>query len=119
MPGDQLDAELRGALERYGLDAQGAPDRRRLAQGRAAVQEVELLFIDGDHSYEGARADFDRWSALVGPGGHLLFHDAVDSGGYGNVYPGVARVADEVGRDGGWERQPGAGSIAHFARRRR
>ena len=116
MPGDQLDAELRAALERYGIDHKVhliVADSRKV---EPPSQEVELLFIDGDHSYEGARADFDRWSALVRPGGHLLFHDAVDSGGYGNVYPGVSRVADEVGREGGWERQPGAGSIAHFTR---
>ncbi len=37
MPGDQLDAELRGALERYGIDHKVHLDRRRLAQGRAAV----------------------------------------------------------------------------------
>ena len=47
-------------------------------------------------------------------GGHLLFHDAVDTGAYGNVYPGVARLVAEVGGD--WERQPDAGSIAHFIR---
>ena len=48
----------------------------------------------------------------------MLFHDAVDSGGYGNVYPGVARLVGEIERDdAGLERQPGAGSIAHFTRR--
>jgi len=33
----------------------------------------------------------------------VLFHDAVDTGGYGNVYPGVARLVAEI--DAGWERQ--------------
>ena len=78
-------------------------------------EPLELLFIDGDHSYEGAKADFERWRAFVRPGGHVLFHDAVDTGGYGNVYPGVARLIGEIGD--GWERQPGAGSIAHFVKR--
>jgi hypothetical protein len=80
-------------------------------------EPLELLFVDGDHSYEGARADFERWSAFVRPGGHLLFHDAVDTGKYGNVYPGVARLVREVEAVAGWERQPGAGSIAHFVKR--
>ena len=79
-------------------------------------EPLELLFVDGDHSYEGARADYQRWGAFVRPGGHLLFHDAVDSGGYGNHYPGVARAVGEVDA-GAWERQPDAGSIAHFVRR--
>ena len=70
-----------------------------------------------DHSYEGAKADFDRWGAFVRAGGHLLFHDAVDGGGYGNVYPGVTRAVAEVEHDPAWERRPGAGSIAHFVKR--
>ena len=39
---------------------------------------VDLLFIDGDHSYEGVRADFENYSPLVRPGGLIAFHD-VDS----------------------------------------
>jgi predicted O-methyltransferase YrrM len=118
MPGDQLDRELREALERYGLASKVhlvVADSRKVEPPAA---QIELVFIDGDHSYEGARADFDRWGALVMPGGHMLFHDAVDRGGYGNVYPGVSRAVEEVAGTSGWEQQPGAGSIAHFTRRR-
>ena len=78
---------------------------------------LELLFIDGDHTYEGAKADFDRWSEYVRPGGHLLFHDAVDAGGYGNTYPGIVRLRGEVETNPAWQRRPGAGSIAHFVKR--
>jgi predicted O-methyltransferase YrrM len=39
---------------------------------------VDLLFIDGDHSYEGVRADFENYAPLVRPGGLVAFHD-VDS----------------------------------------
>ena len=116
MPGAELDAELHDALARYGLDGKV---HLVVADSRTVdppAEPLELLFIDGDHSYEGARADFERWSAFVRPNGHLLFHDAVDTGGYGNVYPGVARLVAEVERGGGWARQPGAGSIAHFVR---
>lgn len=115
MPGEQLDAELRDALARLGVS-----DHVQLvvADSRTVEppsHEIELLFIDGDHSYEGAKADFERWSQFVKPGGNVLLHDAVDTGGYGNVYPGVARAVAEVGE--GWQRQPGAGSIAHFVKR--
>ena len=114
MPGEQLDEELRAALERFGL---AGKVHLLVADSRTAEPppgELVLLFIDGDHSYEGAKADFDRWSAFVRPGGHVLLHDAVDTGGYGNVYPGVARLVGEIGA--GWDRQPGAGSIAHFVK---
>jgi predicted O-methyltransferase YrrM len=115
MPGEQLDEELRAALVRLGLDGKV---HLLVADSRTAEPppgELALLFIDGDHSYEGAKADFDRWRTFVRPGGHVLLHDAVDTGGYGNVYPGVARLVGEIGA--GWERQPGAGSIAHFVKR--
>jgi predicted O-methyltransferase YrrM len=117
MPGAELDSELSDALKRYGLDHKVhliVADSRKV---EPPSREIELLFIDGDHSYEGSRADYDRWGTFVRPGGHLLFHDAVDSGGYGNTYPGVTRTTDEVERSGDWERQAGAGSIAHFVRR--
>lgn len=114
MPGEQLDAELHDALVRLGV-----ADHVHLVVGDSRTveppsHELELLFIDGDHSYEGAKGDFKRWSRFVRPGGHVLLHDAVDTGGYGNVYPGVARAVAEVGE--GWQRQPGAGSIAHFVK---
>lgn len=114
MPGEQLDTELRAALGRYGL---AHKVHLLVADSRTAEppkRPIEVLFIDGDHSYEGAKADFDRWGDLVQVGGHLLFHDAVDTGGYGNVYPGVAQLVAEIGS--GWERLPDAGSIAHFVR---
>ena len=36
---------------------------------------IDVLFIDGDHSYEGVRADFETFSPLVKPGGIVAFHD--------------------------------------------
>jgi predicted O-methyltransferase YrrM len=117
MTGEQLDSELGEALARLGVS-----HKVHLLVGDSHTidpppEPLELLFVDGDHSYEGAKADFERWGAFVRPGGHLLFHDAVDSGGYGNVYPGVTRAVAEVERDAAWSRAAGAGSIAHFVKR--
>lgn len=118
MPGEQLDAELRAALARFGLERKVnliVADSRKVEPPSTSI---EVLFIDGDHSYDGARADFDRWSTFVRHGGHVLLHDAVDNGGYGNVYPGVARAVGEIEHEPGWERRGDAGSIAHFVRLR-
>jgi len=38
-------------------------------------RSIDLLFIDGDHSYEGAKSDFDTFSQFVRPGGIVAFHD--------------------------------------------
>ncbi len=40
--------------------------------------EVDLVLIDGDHSYEGAKNDFERFGTRVRQGGALLFDDAFD-----------------------------------------
>jgi predicted O-methyltransferase YrrM len=40
-------------------------------------RSIDLLFIDGDHSYEGVRTDFEMYSAFVRPGGLIGFHDIV------------------------------------------
>ncbi|MCE8424194.1 MAG: class I SAM-dependent methyltransferase [Candidatus Methanoperedens sp.] len=38
---------------------------------------VDLLFIDGDHSYEGVKQDFKMYGSLVKNGGLIAFHDIV------------------------------------------
>lgn len=37
--------------------------------------EFDLIFIDGDHSYEGVRSDFYSYRDLLSPRGAILFHD--------------------------------------------
>jgi cephalosporin hydroxylase len=36
---------------------------------------IDLLFIDGDHSYEGVKKDFEYFSQLVNRGGVIAIHD--------------------------------------------
>lgn len=43
----------------------------RLFEGRP----VDILLIDGDHTYEGVRCDYELWSPLVRLGGLIAFHD--------------------------------------------
>jgi predicted O-methyltransferase YrrM len=38
-------------------------------------KQIDLLFIDGDHSYKGVKSDFDMYAPLVSPGGMIVFHD--------------------------------------------
>jgi predicted O-methyltransferase YrrM len=39
------------------------------------VDSINFLFIDGDHSIEGARYDFDHYSPRLVKGGLIAFHD--------------------------------------------
>lgn len=46
--------------------------------------KLDFLFIDGDHSYEGVKSDFEMYFGLVNDGGIIAFHDIV-SGNYASV----------------------------------
>ncbi|MDX1486258.1 MAG: class I SAM-dependent methyltransferase [Alphaproteobacteria bacterium] len=40
-----------------------------------SVGQLDLLFIDGDHSREGCLNDLQNWWDSVVPGGHIVLHD--------------------------------------------
>jgi predicted O-methyltransferase YrrM len=52
-----------------------APETRDRVIELFAGEPVDFLFIDGDHSYEGAKQDWDMYASLVRPGGLVAFHD--------------------------------------------
>ncbi len=37
--------------------------------------KIDFLFIDGDHTYDGVKADYEIYGPLVRPGGLIAFHD--------------------------------------------
>lgn len=39
---------------------------------------LDLLFIDGDHTYDGVKQDFEMYAPLVRAGGLIIFHDIVE-----------------------------------------
>jgi len=58
-----------------------APQTRDRVERLLADRSLDLLLIDGDHSYRGVRRDFETYAPLVRPGGMVVFHD---------VHPGPA-----------------------------
>jgi predicted O-methyltransferase YrrM len=52
-------------------DASTLEETRRLLSGR----QIDLLFIDGDHTFEGVKKDWEMYSPLVRAGGLIVFHD--------------------------------------------
>ena len=117
--GAEIDGELADALARYGL-------RERVEIVVADSKTVDppsggcdLVFVDGDHTYAGVRADYENWRAAVKPGGHLLFHDAAKFRPFAVANPDVMRLMDEIRHENAREfpEAGGVGALVHFVRR--
>jgi predicted O-methyltransferase YrrM len=68
--------------------------------------EVDLVFVDGDHSEAGCELDWSCWHPFVSVGGHMIFHDARADRPGGRGLPGPTavvgrhfRAADQGGPD--------------------
>jgi predicted O-methyltransferase YrrM len=59
--------------------------------------QLDFLFIDGDHSYEGVKKDFEMYSPLVKKGGIIAFHDIVP--GPQKNAGGVPKFWEEIKRN--------------------
>jgi predicted O-methyltransferase YrrM len=55
---------------------------------RLPEKQADFLFIDGDHSYEGVRRDFELYAPLAADGCLVAFHDIVQSRPGGRGDPG-------------------------------
>jgi hypothetical protein len=51
---------------------------------------ISVLFIDGDHSYEGCKRDIEAWYPYMQEGGVILFHDCDETS------PGVVQAVAEA-----------------------
>lgn len=68
-----------------------------LSQGSVIIARArmfapyDLVFIDGDHTYESVAADWANYSPLVAEGGIVAFHDILARPGYGvdRVWAGI------------------------------
>jgi predicted O-methyltransferase YrrM len=85
------------------LDAHGArvvvgdshrPETRNLVRRMLPGGAADVLFIDGDHTYAGARADYQAYRPLVREGGLIVLHDIVAHPSRPDV--GVHRLWQEI-----------------------
>lgn len=61
--------------------------------GSVGGERYDLMYIDGDHSYEGAKGDIENYSHLVKPGGYLVMDDASWSLPGNNFFKGFENVS--------------------------
>lgn len=68
---------------------------------------IDLLFIDGDHSEDGVKRDWEDWSKFVVRGGVVIFHDArVFPNGWTRSDDGPVKLVDNLFRKkqiSGWK----------------
>jgi cephalosporin hydroxylase len=57
---------------------------------------VDLLFIDGDHTYEGVKQDYYDYSQFVKPGGWIAFHDINDTSHHREINVYVGKLWNEL-----------------------
>jgi predicted O-methyltransferase YrrM len=69
-----------------------APETLTEVKKTFAGNQIDFLFIDGDHTYEGVKQDWEMYSPLVRKGGLVAFHDV--AGNYGETH--AKRCWDEV-----------------------
>ncbi len=55
------------------------------ACGQFDNESIDLLHIDGFHSYEACKNDFNLWLPKLAPNGLVLLHDASPDTGYGSA----------------------------------
>jgi hypothetical protein len=97
---------------RRGAEQGGSPGIRwHIALSQDLAREwstpIDLLFIDGDHSVEGCRRDWDGFHEHIAPDGVVLFHDSRLGIPGGRGLPGPTAVVEELFRGPsalpGWE----------------
>ncbi len=78
--------------------------------GREWDGPIRVLFIDGDHSYEMSRRDFELWTPHVSAGGFVALHDV-------GAWEGVTRFYNELIAGGEWEHLFAVNSLRVIRRR--
>ena len=84
-PAGRLGVSLQRAIARHevGHVRNGAVEWVRLTGAEAGRRHaaashapVDFVFIDGDHTYQAVRDDWEAWSPLVESGGFISLHDS-------------------------------------------
>jgi predicted O-methyltransferase YrrM len=67
--------------------------KRFLSEG---ILNFDFVFIDGDHSFDGLRGDWEYWSRLVQAGGCIALHDSRSSASRDIETAGSVRFTKQV-----------------------
>jgi predicted O-methyltransferase YrrM len=84
----------------YGNDYQyiqgSSHSPKTINQLKTFINEIDVLFIDGDHSLYGVKEDFNIYSPLVKIGGYIIFDDYNDYIHSPEVKIGVNQIIQSI-----------------------
>jgi predicted O-methyltransferase YrrM len=109
-----LDAQTKEFCERYGLDVELLVGDSRTIE--VDTGDVDLVLIDGEHSYDAATNDFERFGRRVRVGGVVLFDDVGDDPIVPALRGEVDRAVEEAIADGDFALQRIVDRLAHVER---
>ncbi len=109
-----FDEQLSDMCKRFGLSVNIiVGDSRTVDIG---TDEVDLVVIDGDHSYDGVKNDFERFGRRVRVGGGVLFDDAFEEGIFRTHSGTVGRLVREILSEGEFKLVKVVNRLAHLER---
>ncbi len=76
--------------------------------------QIDFIFIDGDHSFEGVKSDFDHYFPYLKNGADIIFHDAVSAGKNIFVAPPVNAFVKQLEKNRDLKFIKDIGSIRHL-----
>lgn len=109
-----FDRDLAELCRRFGLKAELVVGDSRMVE--LETGEVDLVLIDGDHSYDGVRIDFERFGRRVRVGGAVLFDDAFDEGLFRTHSDTVGRLVQEISDGSEFKLVKAVNRLAHLER---
>ncbi len=82
-------------IRQAGLDKMVCPVASSSTEAAAAWSgPVRLLFVDGEHTYDAVKSDFNAWSRFIVSEGLVVFHDI--------LWQGVQQFYEELLQSGEW-----------------
>lgn len=113
----QNDLELTKVLKKYGV-AQRVQLIIQDANKVIIPDTFGLIFIDGDHSYQGAKRDFSKWHNQLDEEGYLIFHDAWPGRENATCFEEVYKLLQEILSEHGYDLVELCGSMVVLQKKR-